>query len=82
MGIACLREYNERLDINNILISCRALGCGLEDAIMKSVQFAIKKNKRSIRGHYLSSDKNSLKTFILKDSSPYCVKWFTRFLGI
>jgi FkbH-like protein len=68
VGVAILKQNNECLFVDTILISCRALGRGVEQSLLCSIfDFAEQKNLNKIVAPYSSGLRNEqVKSFLLK----------------
>ncbi|MEH1789485.1 MAG: HAD-IIIC family phosphatase [Nostoc sp.] len=68
VGVAILKQNNECLFVDSILISCRALGRGVEQSLLCSIfDFAEQKNLNKIVAPYSSGLRNEqVKSFLLK----------------
>jgi FkbH-like protein len=59
IGVAIIKYDGKQADIETFLLSCRALGRGVEDAFMAQILNYVKEKEcTSILGHYLASKKN------------------------
>ncbi|MBW4635648.1 MAG: HAD-IIIC family phosphatase [Iphinoe sp. HA4291-MV1] len=68
VGVAILKQENESLFIDTLLMSCRALGRKVEQCFLSSLfDFAKQKNLKTIIAPYCSGSRNEqVKTFLLK----------------
>lgn len=68
VGVAILKQENEYLFVDTLLISCRALGRGVEQSFLCSLfDFAKQKHLKTIIAPYCSGPRNEqVKTFLLK----------------
>ncbi|MEH2065651.1 MAG: HAD-IIIC family phosphatase [Nostoc sp.] len=68
VGVAILKQNNECLFIDTMLMSCRALGRGVEQSLLWSIfDFAAQKNLNKIVAPYSSGLRNEqVKSFLLK----------------
>lgn len=59
VGVAFLKICNDSITIENLILSCRALGRGAEDAFMNVIKnYAVDQEFKKIVGRYVSSGKN------------------------
>lgn len=68
VGVAILKQEDNCLLLDSFLISCRALGRGVEQAFLYTVfDFAFQKNLKTVIAPYHSGPRNQqVKTFLLK----------------